>query len=96
MLFNMIARVNPDAIFRGSNLWSTEVREQRAQAHGISVEELEDFYTGRNLLKQRITAEDVAEVVLFLASDRSAKTTGSMIPVDGGARMVVQDFFVTT
>jgi NAD(P)-dependent dehydrogenase (short-subunit alcohol dehydrogenase family) len=24
--------------------------------------------------------------VLFLASDRSAKTTGAMIPVDGGNR----------
>ena len=78
--------MNPDAIFQGSSLWSTEVREQRAQAHGISVDELEDFYRGRNLLKVRITAEDVAETVLFLASDRSAKTTGAMIPVDGGLR----------
>ena len=78
--------VNPDAIFQGSNLWSVELREQRAQAHGISVDDLEDFYRGRNLLKERITAEDVAEVVLFLAGDRSAKTTGSMIAVDGGLR----------
>ena len=78
--------VNPDAIFQGSNLWSQEVREQRARAHGISVDELEEFYKGRNLLKVRITAEDVAETVLFLAGDRSAKTTGSMIPVDGGLR----------
>ena len=78
--------VNPDAVFQGSNLWSAEVREQRARAHGISVDELEDFYRGRNLLKERVTAEDVAEVVLFLATDRSAKTTGSMIPVDGGLR----------
>jgi NAD(P)-dependent dehydrogenase (short-subunit alcohol dehydrogenase family) len=28
----------------------------------------------------------VAETVLFLASDRSSKTTGSMLPVDGGLR----------
>ena len=78
--------VNPDAVFQGSGLWSQEVREQRAQAHGISVDEIEDFYRQRNLLKERITAEDVAEAVLFLASDRSAKTTGAMIPVDGGLR----------
>jgi rhamnulose-1-phosphate aldolase/alcohol dehydrogenase len=78
--------VNPDAIFQGSNLWSKEVREQRAQAHGISVDDLEDFYRGRNLLKERISADDVAETVLFLASDRSSKTTGAMIPVDGGLR----------
>ena len=78
--------VNPDAVFEGSSLWSREVREQRARAHGISVDELEDFYRHRNLLKERITAEDVAETVLFLASDRSSKTTGSMLPVDGGLR----------
>jgi rhamnose utilization protein RhaD (predicted bifunctional aldolase and dehydrogenase) len=29
---------------------------------------------------------DVAAAALFLASDRSAKTTGSMLPVDGGLR----------
>ena len=78
--------VNPDAIFEGSGLWSSEVREQRARAHGISVDGLEDFYRGRNLLKERITAEDVAKAVLFLAGDRSSKTTGAMIPVDGGLR----------
>ena len=78
--------VNPDAVFQGSGLWSQEVRQQRAQAHGISVDELEDFYRQRNLLKERITADDVAEAVLFLASDRSAKTTGAMLPVDGGLR----------
>ena len=27
--------VNPDAIFEGSNLWSDEVKEMRARAHGI-------------------------------------------------------------
>ena len=78
--------VNPDAVFQGSALWSQEVREQRARAHGISVDELEDFYRERNLLKESVTAEDVAETVLFLVSDRSAKTTGAMIPVDGGLR----------
>ena len=78
--------VNPDAIFQGSGLWSREVREQRAQAHKISVDDLEDFYRQRNLLQARVTGEDVAETVLFLAGPRSAKTTGAMIPVDGGVR----------
>ena len=78
--------VNPDAVFEGSALWSQEVREQRARAHGISVDELEDFYRQRNLLKERVTGEDVAEAVLFLAGNRSAKTTGAMLPVDGGLR----------
>jgi len=78
--------VNPDAVFAGSGLWSNEVRQQRASSYGIPVDELEAHYSQRNLLRARITAEDVAEAVLWLASDRSAKTTGAMIPVDGGLR----------
>ncbi|HEY4485660.1 MAG TPA: SDR family oxidoreductase, partial [Nitrospiria bacterium] len=78
--------INPDGIFEGSGLWSKEIREERAGAHGIPIETLENFYAGRNLLKTRITAADVAEAVLFFASDRSAKTTGAMLPVDGGLR----------
>jgi rhamnulose-1-phosphate aldolase/alcohol dehydrogenase len=78
--------VNPDAVFQDSRLWSEEVRRQRAAAQGISVEELEEFYRRRNLLGVRILPEDVAEAVLFLASDRSAKTTGCTLTVDGGLR----------
>jgi NAD(P)-dependent dehydrogenase (short-subunit alcohol dehydrogenase family) len=76
--------VNPDAVFEGSTLWSTELKEQRAKAHGIAVEELEDFYRQRNLLKERVTGDDVAQAVLFLAGPRSSKTTGTMLPVDAG------------
>ena len=78
--------VNPDAVFQGSQLWSPELRQERASAHGVTVDGLEEFYRQRNLLKARVFAEDVAETVLFLASNRSAKTTGAMIPVDGGVR----------
>lgn len=76
--------VNPDAVFKDSQLWSSEIREQRAEAHGIPVDEIEEFYVQRNLLKVNVSAEDVAETVLFLASDRSSRTTGAVIPVDGG------------
>jgi rhamnulose-1-phosphate aldolase/alcohol dehydrogenase len=78
--------VNPDAVFQDSHLWSDAVREERARAHGVPVDRLEDFYRQRNLLKVRVLAEDVAETVLWLASDRSSKTTGCIIPVDGGVR----------
>jgi rhamnulose-1-phosphate aldolase/alcohol dehydrogenase len=78
--------VNPDAVFQDSRLWSEDVRRQRAAAQNIRVEDLEDFYRKRNLLGARILPEDVAESVLFLASDRSAKTTGCTITVDGGVR----------
>jgi len=78
--------VNPDAVFEGSRLWSDEIRRERAAAQGIGVEQLEDFYRKRNLLGARILPEDVAQAVLFLASDRSAKTTGCTLTVDGGVK----------
>jgi rhamnulose-1-phosphate aldolase/alcohol dehydrogenase len=78
--------VNPDAIFQDSKLWSEEIRRERAAAQGIAVEQLEDFYRKRNLLGARILPEDVAQAVLFLASDRSAKTTGCTLTVDGGVK----------
>ena len=78
--------VNPDAVFTDSRLWSSDLRAGRAAAHGVDVDELEDFYRRRNLLQTAIDADDVAEAVLFLASDRAAKTTGTVLPVDGGVR----------
>ena len=76
--------INPDSVFQDSRLWSEELREQRAAAHGVAVSELEEFYMRRNILQEYITPSDVAEAALYLASDRSAKTTGCMITVDGG------------
>jgi NAD(P)-dependent dehydrogenase (short-subunit alcohol dehydrogenase family) len=73
-------------VFRDSKLWSEEIRRERAAAQGISVDQLEDFYRTRNLLSARILPEDVAQAVLFLASDRSAKTTGCTLTVDGGVK----------
>ncbi len=76
--------VNPDAVFDNSRLWDGGLREERAEAHGIAPEELEDFYAARNLLKRRVTTADVAASVEFLLSDRSSRTTGSVMTVDGG------------
>jgi rhamnulose-1-phosphate aldolase/alcohol dehydrogenase len=78
--------INPDAVFEGSGLFSQELRENRARAHGVTADELEAFYQQRNLLKVRVTGEDVAEAALWFASDRSLKTTGAMLSVDGGVR----------
>ncbi len=76
--------VNPDAVFDNSKLWAGGIREQRAAAHGVKPEELEDFYASRNLLKARVRSVDVAQTVAYLLSDESSRTTGSVIAVDGG------------
>lgn len=76
--------VNPDAVFDNSKLWAGGIREQRATAHGVKPEELEDFYASRNILKTRVRSVDVANSVVFLLSDESSRTTGSVIAVDGG------------
>ena len=78
--------VNPDAVFQDSKLWSDEIRRERAAAQGIDPSQVEDFYRKRNLLGARILPEDVAEAVLFFAADRSAKTTGCTLTVDGGVK----------
>ena len=78
--------LNPDAIFGGSRFWSDEMRSMRAQTYGVDTAKLPDFYRNRTLLKVEVTADDVAEAALFLAGPRSAKTTGAMLPVDGGVK----------
>jgi rhamnulose-1-phosphate aldolase/alcohol dehydrogenase len=76
--------VNPDAVLRGSKIWSGEWREQRAASSKIEVEDLEEHYRKRSMLKLNVFPEDIAEAIYFLASDLSAKSTGNIINVDAG------------
>jgi rhamnulose-1-phosphate aldolase/alcohol dehydrogenase len=76
--------VNPDAVLRGSKIWSGEWRAQRAAAYKMSPDALEEHYRQRSLLKLSVYPEDVAEAVLFLVSDAAAKSTGNIINVDAG------------
>ncbi len=76
--------VNPDAVLRGSNIWTGEWRASRAAAYNLDADQLEDFYTQRSLLKQPVLPEDVAEAVIFLASAAAAKSTGNILNVDAG------------
>lgn len=76
--------VNPDAVLRGSKIWTGEWREQRAAAYAMKPDELEEHYRKRSMLKRSVFPEDVAEAVYFLASDMSAKSTGNIINVDAG------------
>ena len=57
-------------------------------AESESTEELRnklaDFYAQRTLTRRPILPQDCAAAIVWLASDESAKTTGHIIPVDGG------------
>ena len=75
--------VNPDGVIVGSKIWEGEWAKGRAEAYGISVDELPAFYAKRNLLNQIIRPEDIANgVFAFLAL--LDKSTGNTINVDGG------------
>ena len=76
--------VNPDAVLQGSRIWASSWRAERAAAYGIAQEALDDHYRDRTTLGVNILPDDIAEAVAFFVSDRSAKTTGNMLNVDGG------------
>jgi NAD(P)-dependent dehydrogenase (short-subunit alcohol dehydrogenase family) len=60
---------------------------QRAALKGITPEQQAEEYRQRNLLQVGpIPPDAVAEVALFLVSERSAYTTGAAIPIDGGIK----------
>jgi len=45
---------------------------------------LADFYAQRTITRRPILPDDCANAICFLAGDLSARTTGHVIPVDGG------------
>ncbi|TIQ07991.1 bifunctional rhamnulose-1-phosphate aldolase/short-chain dehydrogenase [Mesorhizobium sp.] len=76
--------VNPDAVLRGSKIWTGEWKEQRAVAYKMSTDDLEEHYRSRSMLKRSVFPEDIAEAIYFFASDMSAKSTGNIVNVDAG------------
>ncbi|MGE5198383.1 MAG: bifunctional rhamnulose-1-phosphate aldolase/short-chain dehydrogenase [Rhodospirillaceae bacterium] len=92
-----VVRVNgiaPATVVGGSTMFPRDRVQSSLTKYGIAwtdaegTDELRDklarFYAGRTLLKKPITAESCAEAILWLAGDRSARTSGHIIPVDGG------------
>lgn len=78
--------VAPDAVLEGSLIWSGKWREERAAAYGITPDQLEAHYRQRTVLGVNVYPSDVAEAVVFFASNRSGKTTGCTLTVDGGVQ----------
>jgi len=76
--------VNPDAVLRGSKIWSGKWKEERASAYKMSTDDLEEHYRQRSLLKRNVFPEDIAEGVYFFVADLSSKSTGNVLNVDAG------------
>jgi rhamnose utilization protein RhaD (predicted bifunctional aldolase and dehydrogenase)/NAD(P)-dependent dehydrogenase (short-subunit alcohol dehydrogenase family) len=90
-------RVNgiaPATVVSGSTMFPRDRVQSSLTKYGIpwtdaeSTDELREklarFYADRTLLKQPITPELCAEAILWLAGERSGRTSGHIIPVDGG------------
>jgi NAD(P)-dependent dehydrogenase (short-subunit alcohol dehydrogenase family) len=76
--------VNPDAVLRGSKIWTGEWKEQRAAAYKIEEADLEELYRKRSMLQKNVFPEDIAEAIYFFASELSSKSTGNILNVDAG------------
>ncbi len=76
--------VNPDAVLRGSKIWSGDWLKERAAAYGKDKADLEEMYRLRSLLKRSVLPEDIAEGIYFLASDAASKSTGNILNIDAG------------
>jgi rhamnose utilization protein RhaD (predicted bifunctional aldolase and dehydrogenase)/NAD(P)-dependent dehydrogenase (short-subunit alcohol dehydrogenase family) len=92
-----LVRVNgiaPATVVAGSTMFPRDRVMQSLQKYKINFSESEtteelrgklaDFYAQRTLTKRPILPQDCAAAIVWLASDQSAKTTGHVIPVDGG------------
>ena len=90
-------RVNgiaPATVVEGSSMFPRDRVIQSLQKYKIALSESEsteslrdklaDFYAQRTLTKRPITPEACAAAIVWLAGDQSARTTGHVIPVDGG------------
>ena len=92
-----LVRVNgiaPATVVAGSTMFPRDRVMQSLEKYKISFSESEsteelrnklaDFYAQRTLTKRPIMPQDCANAIVWLLSDQSAKTTGHIIPVDGG------------
>jgi len=60
-----------------------------AEALGKTVQEVRQQYTGGVSLRSFVSANDIADTVLFLASPAARKITGQAITIDGHTESMV-------
>jgi sorbitol-6-phosphate 2-dehydrogenase len=68
-------------------LWQESLFEQYARTQGLTVEEVRRKYESQVPLGRACTYEDVANMVVFLATEEASYLTGQAINVAGGQEM---------
>ncbi len=84
-------RVNsvcPGNVFEGSKIWNPEYIKVCAKKYDIKPEEVIPYYVSKTILNKEIKGQDVADAVVFLASEKSRMITGQTLVVDAGQVMV--------
>ena len=66
-----------------------EALRLEAKTKGVSEDEVLAQGQSRVPLGRYAEPEDIAQVALFLASDRAAYVTGAIVPMDGGLNPVI-------
>ena len=92
-----LVRVNgiaPATVVAGSSMFPRDRVIASLEKYDVAFEQAEttealraklaEFYAQRTITRRPILPEDCARAICWLASDLSAKTTGHIIPVDGG------------
>jgi rhamnulose-1-phosphate aldolase/alcohol dehydrogenase len=92
-----LVRVNgvaPATVVKGSTMFPRDRVIASLTKYGVAFQESESdealrarlagFYAKRSLTQSPIEPEDQAEAILLLVSQRLSKTTGHIVPVDGG------------
>ena len=69
----------------------TQFHERRAATMGKSVEEFRSAFGRGSMMKRAGTVEEIANCVLFLASDEASYVTAASLYVDGGLAAVDAD-----
>lgn len=59
------------------------VIEKDAMERGVPSERVRDVYLRQTSMRTFVSADDIADMALFLASERAAKISGQVISVDG-------------
>jgi len=85
--FNVRANAICPGNLLDSPLWVNSLYSQYAKKWGITEEEVRQRYIDQVPMKRGCTYEDVANVLVFLASDQSSYMTGQAINVTGGQEM---------